>query len=153
MLITFLVSFPHHDSTFNDEYPPVWGELVSDLSEENYEQPVSNYRFWTKIGATYGSISNDQLHSDILVNMKPDPVYPLSWNLIHRISRLLLQLISVIDIDPVSTTHAQICHTSLCDFFSRNLEFIPRDDTTVSLGMWSSFYTKVNFIAQLVNLG
>lgn len=126
-------------------------ELVSKLSKENYECTLSDYKFWMKIGTTHGCVSEDQLHNDILANLRSDSVYPTvkSGTLIHPTSRLLLQFVTDIEGESGSSTHARLCRTSLSDFFSDNLKII-RDPTFHGR---DRFYTHVNFLAHWANLG
>ena len=121
--------------------------LVSNLSEKNYEQMVSDYRFWMKIGLTHGWTSDDELDSYIQENIKPGP----HQQLIHPTSHFLLQFVTDVSFDPVSSTHTRLCHSSLYRFFADNLDFssrsYPKDHQL------SEFYTNVNFLAHWVNLG
>ena len=127
------------------------GELVSKLSKENYERTLFDYRFWTKIGATLGRIHDDQLYNDIRDNMKPDSVYPSapSLSLIHPTSRLLLQFVTNVESQPISSTHTRLRHSVLSDFFSDNLIIVRNP----SFGGQARFYTHVNFLAHWANLG
>ena len=133
--------------------PDVLGDLVSHLSEKNYEQTLLDYRLWTKIGVTHGWISEKQLENDIKGNMKPHLVYQEnSYELIHPTSHLLLQFITDVELNPVSSTHARLCHSSLHDFFADNssLDLWPNARSNNKL---REFYTNVNLLAHLVNLG
>jgi len=60
-------------------WPPM--KLLYDISEENYDRTFSAYRFWIKLGAARGSVSNDQLYNDILGNAstRPDLITIPSW--------------------------------------------------------------------------
>ena len=130
------------------------GNLVSHLSEKNYEQTLSDYRLWTKIGVTHGWISEEQLVNDIKGNMQPHLVYQAKsyYQLVHPTSHLLLQFITDVELNPVSSTHARLCHSSLHDFFADNssLDLWPN---TRSNNKLREFYTNVNLLAHLVNLG
>ena len=134
--------------------PDILGDLVSHLSEKNYEQTLSGYRLWTKIGATHGWISKKQLENDIKGNMQPHLVYQADSNyqLIHPTIHLLLQFITDVELNPVSSTHARLCHSSLYDFFADNSSLDLRSSTRSSDKL-CKFYTNVNLLAHLVNLG
>ena len=130
------------------------GNLVSHLSEKNYEQTLSDYRLWTKIGVTHGWISEKQLENDIKGNMQPHLVYQAKSydQLVHPTSHLLLQFITDVELNPVSSTHARLCHSSLHDFFADNsyLDFCP---SAWGGDKMREFYTNVNLLAHFVNLG
>ena len=126
-------------------------KLVSRLSEENYEQTLSDYRFWMKIGITHGSIPDNQLHKVIWENTKPELVYPSSSQLIHPTTHRLLQFITDVEFNPASPTHVQLCNSSLNGFFADNTDFYFR--TYFQDYEWSRFYANVNFLAHWVNVG
>ena len=46
-------------------------KLFSNLSEENYDNTFSVYRFWFKLGAVHAGMSSDKLYRDILDNTRP----------------------------------------------------------------------------------
>lgn len=131
--------------------PPYLRKLVSNLSEENYERTISDYRFWRGIGAMHGWIPDDQLHDDIMGNMNIRLVHPYSQQLIHRTSRLIVQFITDVEPDSVSSTHERLCHSTLRSFFADNLDF----DSRASLEHYelARIYTNANFLAHWVNLG
>ena len=134
----------------------VLNALALGLSEDNYEQLLSEYRLWMKIGAAHGWINDDQLRSDIRAIMKPNLVYPSSNQFIHPTSHLLFRFITDIGLDPVLSTYASNVHDPLCSeslerFFDRNLVLI--SDTRWDSSYFSEFYTSVNFLAHWVNLG
>ena len=133
-------------------WPKFLGNLVSHLSEENYERTLSDYRFWMKIGTTHGWIPDNQLQNDISENMQPHVVFsPPSPQLIHPTTHLLLKFITDVELNPVSSTHARLCHSSLKDFFTTLLDFDSR--TKFECPELGRFYTNVNFLAHYVNLG
>lgn len=131
-------------------------ELVSSLSEDNYERTISDYRFWMKIGVAHGQIPRDQFSDDILAIMQPNLVYPASKQLIHPTGRLLSRFITDVGLDPalsidVSRTYDRIRHTSLQNFFSDNLYFMmKKKSSSADLG---KLYTNVNLLAHLANFG
>ena len=132
-------------------------QLVLGLSEENYDQTLSDYRFWMKIGAAHGWIPSHQLSNDIAASTKPHLVDPFRGQLIHSTSHLLLQFITDVGRDPVLSTyasgaHEQRCHRSLSNFLANNLDFIPRNNN-MSWAELRSFYTNANFLAHWANLG
>ena len=131
--------------------PEFIGELVSRISEENYEQTLFDYRLWMKIGVTHRLIPDHQLRNAILENMRPELVYPSTSQLIHPATHLLVQLITDTEPNPVSPTHVQLYHLSLKDFFADNSVFYLR--TNVENYRWRKFYTNVNFLAHWVNVG
>ena len=125
--------------------------LVSCLSEENYEKKVSNYQLWMKIGLTHGWVPDNQLHNDIWENMRPDLVYPSSSQLIHPTTHLLVKFITDVEPNPGSPTLAQLCRSSLKGFFDDNSDFDPR--TKFQNDDWVRFNTNANLLAHLVNGG
>jgi len=143
--------------------------LLSGLSEENYDSKFSAYRFWIELGAAHGGVSNHQLYSDILSSTRPDLIttpfreykknlwnspqeYSIKGQLIHSDVHLLLRFITDAELDPALSTyavglHARLCRESLEQFFKQSLDYILREKPT------REFYTRVNLIAHWVNLG
>lgn len=140
-----------HDSPSTMSISAFLKELVSNLSEENYEKTLSDYRFWMKIGTTHGCALNNKLQDDILNNRKPDLVYPTSSRLIHPTSQRLLQFITDVEQHLVSPTHTRLSRSLLNEFFDRNLRL--GSQSTIYSSELSSFYTNVGFLAHWVNLG
>ena len=131
-------------------------KLVLGLSEENYDQTLSDYRLWMGIGVTHGWIPGDQLYNDILTSMKPELVDPSSAQLIHSTSRRLLRFVTEVGNDPllsafVSGTHERLCLQSLKNFFAINLDFMLGKDRPIA--ELRRFYTDANFLAHWANLG
>ena len=131
-------------------------KLLHDLSEDNYEQTVFDYRFWMKFVAAHGWIRDDRLYDDIQVSIKQDLVYPKTKHLIHPTSHLLIRLLTDVGADPVlstyaSSAHDQLCRVSLRDFVDDNLDIM----LGRTLYDWElcRFYTNTNFLAHWINLG
>ena len=125
------------------------GKLLSEITEENYDQTLSKYRLWMGIGAAHGWISANQLLRDIHASMRPDRLDPSSGGLVHSTTHLLLRFIADIGLDPNLSVYSfgirdQLFDESLRRFFEDNLE--ESCDT-------GSLYTNANFLAHLVNLG
>ena len=135
---------------------PIFEKLLQDLSEENYEKTVSDYRFWMKFGIKHGWVRDDQLYDGIWANMKPELVYPGSSQLIHPTSHLLIRFITDVGLDPAlstyaSNTHDRLCHALLGKFVDDSLGLI-WDRNPYDYQLYR-FYTYVNFLAHWVNLG
>jgi len=148
-------------------------KLLHDISEENYDRTFSAYRFWIKLGAARGSVSNLQLYNDILGDVSTryylitipfrcvgtiqynNATYnAMSGQLIHSNVHLLLRFITDAEEDPVLSTYAiglhdRLCHESLEQFFRQSLGFGPSPDSD----QLREFYTRTNLIAHWVNLG
>lgn len=126
--------------------------LVTNLSKEGYDQTLSDYRFWTKIGVTHGWTADSQLHDDISANIiRPCILHPYTSHLIHPTSHLLLQFITDVELDPISPTHVQLCRSSLKDFFAYNSSYaFQAAPQNVDL---CNFYSQVNILAHCINLG
>lgn len=129
---------------------PLLSKLVSNLSEKNYEQTLSDYRFWTKIGATHGWISDAQLENDIKANMNPGLVDPQWASLIHPTSRLLPKFITDVEPNRGSSTHNRLCRSTLEDFFA---DVLDRNSRPFGTRDQQRFYTNATFLAHWVNLG
>ena len=152
-------------------------KMLYGLSEESYDRTLSAYRFWIKLGAARGSVSNHQLYSDILRgahtnrNLMVAPRregYNIQYNntaqkatsgqVIHRNAHLLIRFITNAELDPVLSTYAiglhdRLYRESLEKFFGQGLDYIPggpEEPTSVQL---CEFYTRTNLIAHWVNLG
>jgi len=83
-------------------------------------------------------------------------VFPPSGQLIHPTSRLLIQFIADVGLDPALSTYAsraydRLCGSSLKRFADGNLYLMPSSGSSNS--DFRDFYTSVNFLAHLVNLG
>jgi len=154
-------------------------KLVYNLSEENYDRTFSAYRFWIKLGAARGGVSNDQLYNDILGSVTarhnqittPQLDYnnsPMVYNnvnqyvprgqLIHGGARLLPRFITDAELDPALSTYAnglhdRLCRESLEQLFRQNLDYIPGGWEGPTSEQSCEFYTRVNLIAHWVNLG
>jgi len=148
-------------------------KLLYDISEGNYDRTFSAYRFWIKLGAVRGSVSNDQLYNDILgdastrCNLIKIPQWAggtiqynntrqgaISGQLIHSNVHLLLRFITDAEQDPALSTYAiglhdRLCHESLEQFFRQSLGCVP-GPTSEQL---RELYTRTNLIAHWVNLG
>ena len=143
--------------------------LLSGLSEENYDNKFSAYRFWIELGAAHGGVSNDQLYNDILSGASSmSNTITLMWTdifynglsqytgtgqLIHSDVHLLLRFITDAELDPALSTYAIGLHDrlrrkSLEQFFRESLNHVSGGEPNVS-----DFYTRVNLIAHRVNLG
>ena len=136
--------------------PDFLRKLVSGLSEKNYEQTLFDYRFWMKLGAEHGLISQGQLYNDIRARINPDLVYPSSKQLIHPTGRLLLRFVTDVGLDPALSTYASDAHDRLCrssfeGFVTDNLDFMSGSRVTDS--DFCRFYTNANFLAHCINLG
>ena len=144
------------------------GKLLHGLSEENYDSTFSAYRFWIKLGAAHGGVSNHQLYNDILSSASATSnIIKLEWKhvqyssssqytgtgqLIHSNVHLLLRFITDAELDPTLSTYAiglhdRLCRESLEQFFRQTLDYISGEATS------PEFYTRVNLIAHWVNLG
>ena len=157
----------------DDPWPTT--KLLCSLSEESYDRTFSAYRYWIRLGAARGGVSNLQIYKDILDNVRPNLI-TVPWlekvhqdvnyyysappdsiargQLIHTDARLLLRFITDAEQDPVLSTYAiglhdRLCRESLELFFRRTLDYIS-GSTAVQL---REFYTWVNLIAHWVNLG
>ena len=154
-------------------------KLLYGLTEENYDHTVSAYRFWIETGAAHGGVSNNQLDNDILSspsmmsNLITNPqVYRISGiveyngtkqykatgQLIHPNIHLLLRFITDAELDPALSTyaaglHVRLCRESLEQFFRYGLDYIPAGREGPTSKQLCEFYTRVNLIAHLVNLG
>ena len=150
-------------------------KLLHSLSEENYSRTFSAYRFWIKLGAAHGGVSNHQLYNDILssASTRPDLITAPWWEgktvqyvttytargqLIHSNVHLLLRFVTDAELDSVLSTYAiglhdRLCRESLEQFFRQILDYIPGKWEGPASERLCEFYTQVNLIAHWVNLG
>ena len=133
------------------------GKLVLDLSGENYDQSLSDYRFQMGVGTMHGWIPDNQLYNDILASMKRGLRDPYS---IRGTSYLLLRFITDAGLDPVlspyaSGVHDRLCHESLKSFFADNLHIVAPDVTLnkIHSATLLRIYSNANFLAHWANLG
>ena len=146
VIATTLVPTHHNSAMYIDEF---LGKLLFEITEENYEQTLSDYRLWMGIGAMHGWISDDQLYRDIQAGTRPDRLDPSSGGLIHTTIHLLLRLITDIGLDPVLSAYSlnirdQLFNMLLKRFFEDNRG--GSCDTNI-------LFTNTNFLAHSVNLG
>ena len=129
------------------------GSVVANLSDENYAQSLTFYRFWLGIGQTYHQVPPDQIYNAIWNNRGTGSIDPGQGKLIHSTAHLIVRFAS----DAESDDHLLAPHTSglqsrlstsaLKEFFSSNLRIIGGGGTV------NEFYATANLIAHWVNLG
>ena len=124
-------------------------DLVRNLSEENYDRSLAQYRFWLDIGAAHGHINQDQVDSDAWEIQHPkynaSPVHPTAHLCFRFIGDMEDHLIS----RSASEYHRQSCASSVAWYFEQNLDLV-KSGHGYLLG---PFLTNINFIARWANLG
>jgi hypothetical protein len=134
--------------------------VVSQLSDENYEQSFALYRFWFDIGQTYHQIPSDLVSNAILSNRATDSINAGRGELIHTTAHLTLRFANDVESDRILALHNaglqnRLCARILQDFFSNNLEIVWDVDRNGEHWACSPEYfcTNANFIARWANLG
>ena len=153
-------------------------KMLYNISPGNYDSTFSAYRFWIKLRAARGGVSNHQLYNDILGsattihNWITTPQWDYNtriqynsmeqWEprgqLIHSNAHLLPRFITDAELDPVLSTYAiglrdRLCGESLEQLFRQSLDYIPGEWKGPTSEQLCEFYTRVNLIAHWVNLG
>ena len=127
-------------------------DIIKELSEENYDEKIAQYRFWLDIGSRYGHIdAKDQVNNAIWSLVRPDSL----MSLIHPTAHLVIRFIGDMEADQkiskyTPRLHMQYCTPALHNFFSENLDMV-RSWSRPSFP--KSFFTNVNLIARWANLG
>ena len=124
-------------------------DLVRNLSEENYDRSLAQYRFWLDIGAAYGHINQDQVGSDAWgihhPNYNASPIHPTA----HLVFRFIGDMEDHLTSRSASEYHRQSCASSVACYFEQNLDLVKNNPGY----LLRPFLTKINFIARWVNLG
>ena len=123
--------------------------LLGGLSEENYDESLTQYRLWLDIGDAHGLVKQDKLASDIEWSIWQ----AASKELIHPTVHLLIRFIGDVEADRKISGHAsglprRRSTVALRSFFGMNLSLVGSRN-----GEWKAFLTEVNLIARWANLG
>ena len=127
--------------------------VVAKLSDENYSQSLTFYRFWLDIGQTYHQVPPDQICNAIWNNRGTGLIDPGQGKLVHSTAHLIVRFASDAESDDLllaphtSGLQSRLSTKTLKEFFSSNLR-ISRGDGTVN-----EFYATTNLIAHWANLG
>jgi len=124
-------------------------DLIENLSEENYDRSLAQYRFWLDIGAAYGHINKNQVENDAWTIRQPDydtlPIHPTA----HLFFRFVEDIEDHLTSRSASEYHRQSCASVVAWCFEQNLTLVKRPES--SQPGW--LLTKMNFIARWANLG
>ena len=151
-------------------------DLTRNLSEDNYDESVAQYRLWLDIGITHGHIiDEDKLARDVLRVMPSDLLK--QGGLVHPATRLFSRFVR--DIEGSEALSGQVsglrqcCAETLAEFFEENLSSVlwnrrVEGEGEAGWGRYSlmaeefsdelakgrvEFLNKTNLIACWVNLG
>ena len=127
--------------------------VVTKLSDKNYEPSVAFYRVWFGIGRRYHQITYDQAFNAIW--SKRTALGPTGSALVHPPAHLFVRFISSVDTEPdsppappTSGLQSRLTTRTLKEFFSSNLRIMSDNGDKEA-----NFLTDANLIAHWANLG
>ena len=133
--------------------------LVYKLSDQNYTQSFTVYRFWFDIGQTYCQLPSSQIFGNIWRNITAkSSINPRQGRLIHSTAHLAVRFATDAESDGVLADHSfglrnRLGASSLLQFFSNNLRNIWSKQSGRSTVDESELCVDANFVAHWANLG
>jgi len=128
------------------------------LSDQNYEESFSFYRFWFDTGVTHQQMSHDIIFETILNHKPAGSIDPRSGKLIHSTAHLILRFATDAESDQALAPHtsglrSRLCTSYLPEFFNANLDGVRCRERNSTWYSEAIFYTDVNLIALWANAG
>jgi len=128
------------------------------LSDQNYEESFSFYRFWFDTGVTHQQMSHDIIFETILNHKPAGSIDPRSGKLIHSTAHSILRFATDAESDRIlapytSGLRGRLCTSIFQEFFDTNLDGVWRRENRSPWGGEANFYTDVNLIALWANAG
>ena len=128
------------------------GGLVRGISDQNYDQSFACYRLWSEISRNYSQSHPDQVFASICDSRASSEIDSGSGKLIHPTVHLILRFASDVESDRILSPQSvglrsRLCARILRDFFEKNMTLVQDWRSDVK------FYSDVNFVAHLANLG
>ena len=126
------------------------GSVFGSLSDEQYEQSFSFFRFWFGIGQTYSQISPDLVFDTVYGNRTRSSAHN---NSIYPTAHSILRFAGDAESDPVLTPHSAGLRTRFC---ARVLQEFFDSDLRALYGYgrpYDSYYMDINIVAHCANLG
>ena len=127
--------------------------LVKNISEQNYDETLVQYRFWLDLGTAHGHIPKDQVNNDAWKITSLDRSVNEGARLIHPTLDLFFRFVGDMEYKIASrcasTYHKNHCTEKVSRCFERNLGLLK------STGGWQKgeFFLWMNLIARWANLG
>jgi len=128
------------------------------LSDQNYEESFSFYRFWFDTGVAYGQISPHPIFYTIWNRKSTGSIDPRSGKLIHPTAHSILRFVTDAESDQIFAPHvsglrSRLCTSTLQEFFNTNLEGVRGREGNMTWSGETNFYTGVNLVALWANVG
>ena len=132
--------------------------VVAGLSDENYTESFTFYRFWFDLGQRYHQVPSDWTLDAIWKNRGVGSINPIPGKLFLPSVHLTLRFARDAESDHIlapynSGLQGRLSARSLKDFFSNNLTVVWYKQTGNGGGAESEFCADVNLIAHWANLG
>ena len=137
--------------------------VVSNLSDENYDQSLAFYRVWADVGYIYSRIPSENISNTIWNNRGSSAVDPKAGNLFHPTAHLILRFASDVESNCMVGLHSaglqsRLCAKTLRSFFEFNASSVKYKDEgcwhySCLEGSGSLVATDSNLIAQWANSG
>jgi len=125
--------------------------LAKNLSEENYDTSLAQYRFWLDIGTAYGHVNQNQVDGDANQILQSDDA-----QLIHPTAHLFFRFIGDMEDHlpsrSASKYHGQSCAAKVAQCFELNLTLVKHGQGW-SPSTSGKFHTGMNLIGRWANLG
>ena len=130
---------------------------ISRLSDQNYDQSFTFYRFWFDVAKTHSEIPPDQI-LDAIWNNRGAHLVPAHGKFIHPTALLSLRFAGDAESDSILAPHSVGLRTRLCarflkEFFEDSMTHVEYEDEHRWRNGWEQFYIYTNFVAHLANLG
>ena len=131
---------------------------ISQLSDQNYDQKFTFYRFWFDLAQAHSEIPPDQAFDAIWGFRRTSAIQDGYGKLIHPTAPLALRFASDAESDRILAPHnialrSRLCARFLREFLEGNVRNVRYDDSGSWEYGWELYYSDVNFVAHFVNLG
>jgi len=128
------------------------------LSDQNYEESFSFYRFWFDTGVTYQQTPSDLIFDTIWRHKPAGSIDPRCGKLIHSTAHSILRFATDAESDQalapyISGLRSRLCTSILQEFFNTNLEGVRGREGNMTWSGETNFYTDVNLVALWANAG
>ena len=132
---------------------------IRELSDQNYDQSLTLYRFWFNVAQAHSEIPPDQILDAIWDKRGTSVIQPGSGILIHPTAFLTLRFAGDVESDSILAPHnvglqIRLCARFLKEFFEESMTWhVGYYDGSWLGSNWEQFYIHTNFVAHLANLG
>jgi len=127
-------------------------DLSENLSEENYDRSLAQYRFWLDLGVTHGRVGQGQVSGDIGQMPRSELLEVHRGELIHPTAHLFFRFVEDIEdklTSRASEYHKHRCARAVAGCIDSNISLTKHGGSRPL----ASFLTTMNLIARWANLG